>query len=96
MVTGGIRGGDTGGGGVRGGGGTGGVGGGDFVPTINYWAPLTRQRHIPPHPAQPQHTNHGARRMPKLHQQEHRPQRPTESSNRRNMRREERVTVQAP
>ena len=23
----------------------------------NYWAPLTRKRHIPPHPAQPQHTN---------------------------------------
>ena len=26
----------------------------------NYWAPLTRKRHIPPHPAQPQHTNHWA------------------------------------
>ena len=23
----------------------------------NYWTPLTRKRHIPPHPAQPQHTN---------------------------------------
>ena len=26
----------------------------------NYWAPLTRKRHIPPHPAQPRHTNHWA------------------------------------
>ena len=24
----------------------------------NYWAPLTRKRHIPPHSAQPQHTNY--------------------------------------
>ena len=46
----------------------------------NYWAPLTRKRHILPHPAQPQHTNHWAPRMRKRHQQEHRPQRPTESS----------------
>ena len=46
----------------------------------NYWAPLTRKRHIPPHPAQPQHANHWAPRMRKRHQQEHRPQRPTESS----------------
>ena len=46
----------------------------------NYWAPLTRKRHIPPHPAQPQHTNHWAPRTRKRHQQEHRPQRPTESS----------------
>ena len=45
----------------------------------NYWAPLTRKRHTMPHPAQPQHTNnHWA---PRTHQQEHRPQRPTESSN---------------
>ena len=47
----------------------------------NYWAPLTRKRHILPHSAQPQHTNHGAPRTRKRHQQEHRPQRPTESSN---------------
>ena len=46
----------------------------------NYWAPLTRKRHIPPHPAQPQHTNDRAPRTRKRHQQEHRPQRPTESS----------------
>ena len=46
----------------------------------NYWAPLTRKRHIPPHPAQPQHTNDGAPRTRKRHQQEHRPQRPTERS----------------
>ena len=46
----------------------------------NYWAPLTRKRHIMPHPAQPQHTNYWAPRTRKRHQQEHRPQRPTESS----------------
>ena len=46
----------------------------------NYWAPLTRKRHILPHPAQPQHTNHWDPRTRKRHQQEHRPQRPTESS----------------
>ena len=46
----------------------------------NYWAPLTRKRHIPPHPAQPQHTNNGAPRTRKRHQQEHRPQPPTERS----------------
>ena len=46
----------------------------------NYWAPLTRKRHIPPHSAQPQHNNDWAPRMRKRHQQEHRPQRPTERS----------------
>ena len=46
----------------------------------NYWAPLTRKRHIPPHPAQPRHTNYWASRTRKRHQQEHRPQRPTERS----------------
>ena len=46
----------------------------------NYWAPLTRKRHIPPHPAQPQHTDHWAPRTRKRHRQEHRPQRPTERS----------------
>ena len=46
----------------------------------NYWAPLTRKRHILPHSAQPQHTNDWAPRTRKRHQQEHRPQRPTESS----------------
>ena len=44
----------------------------------NYWAPLTRKRHIPPHSAQPQHTKYWAPRTRKRHQQEHRPQRPTE------------------
>ena len=34
----------------------------------------------PPQPAQPRHTNHWAPRTRKRHQQEHRPQRPTESS----------------
>ena len=38
------------------------------------------KRHIPPHPAQPQHTNDGAPRTRKRHPQEHRPQRPTERS----------------
>ena len=42
--------------------------------------PLTRKRHIPPHSAPPRHTNDGAPRMQKRHQQEHRPQRPTERS----------------
>ena len=46
----------------------------------NYWAPLTRKRHIPPHSAQSQHANYWALRTLKRHQQEHRPQRPTESS----------------
>ena len=46
----------------------------------NYWAPLTRKRHIPPHPAQPQHTIHWAPRTRKLHQQEHRLQRTTRHS----------------
>ena len=41
---------------------------------------LTRKRHIPPHSAQPQHTNDWAPRTQKRHQQEHRPQRPTERS----------------
>ena len=44
------------------------------------WAPLTRKRHIPPHPAQPRHTNYWAPRTRKRHRQEHRPQRPTERS----------------
>ena len=46
----------------------------------NYWAPLTRKRHIPPHSAQPRHTNYWAPRTRKRPQQEHRPQRPTERS----------------
>ena len=36
----------------------------------NYWAPLTRKRHILPHPAQPRPTNHWAPRTRKRHQQE--------------------------
>ena len=46
----------------------------------NYWAPLTRKRHIPPHSAQSQHANYWAPRTRKRHQQEHWPQRPTERS----------------
>ena len=43
----------------------------------NYWALLTPKRH-PPQPAQPQYTNNRAPRTRKQHQQEHKPQRPTE------------------
>ena len=46
----------------------------------NYWAQVTRKRHIPPHPAQPRYANHWAPRTRKRHQQEHRPQRLTERS----------------
>ena len=46
----------------------------------NYWAPLTRKRHIPPHSAQSQHANYWAPRTQERHQQEHRLQRPTERS----------------
>ena len=49
----------------------------------NSWAPLTCKRRILPHSAQPQHTNYWAPRTRKQHQQEHRPQRPTERSERR-------------
>ena len=41
---------------------------------------LTRKRHALPHSTQPRHTNDGAPRTRKRHQQEHRPQRPTERS----------------
>ena len=44
----------------------------------NYWAPLTPKRHIPPHSAQPRHTNDWALRTRIQHQREHRPQRPSE------------------
>ena len=42
---------------------------------------LSRKQHTMPHSAQPQHTNYWAPRTRKRHQQEHWPQRPTESSN---------------
>ena len=48
-------------------------------PLINE-AWLTRKRHTMPHSAQSQRTNYWAPRTRKRHQQEHRPQRPTESS----------------
>ena len=63
--------------------GHGGGGGGGNQHNLQYandWAPLTRKRHILPHPAQPRHTNHWAPRTRKRHRQEHRPQRPTERS----------------
>ena len=43
----------------------------------NYWGPLAHKRH-PPQPAQPRHTNDGAPRTRRQHQQEHRPQQPTQ------------------
>ena len=46
----------------------------------NYWAPLTRKQLTMPHSAQSQHANYWAPRTRKRHQQEHRPQRPTERS----------------
>ena len=58
------------------------TGGGGWVgPPPPSWAPLTHKRHIPPHSAQPRHTNDWAPRTRKRHQREHRPQRPTERSN---------------
>ena len=45
----------------------------------NYWALLTHKRH-PPRPAQPRYTNDWAPRTRNRHRQEHRPQRPTKSS----------------
>ena len=63
----------------------------------NYWAALTRKRHIMPHSAQSQRTNRWAPRTRKRHQR-----RSTgrsggqKAATRRNMRREERVTVQGP
>ena len=62
----------------------------------NYWEPLTRKRHTMPHSAQPQHTNHWAPRARKRHQQEPGRSGRQNAATRRNMRREERVTVQGP
>ena len=53
---------------------------GRYPQYANYWPPLTRKRRILPHSAQPRHTNHWAPRTRKQHQQEHRPQRLTESN----------------
>ena len=69
----------------------------------NYWAPLTRKRHIPPHPAQPrpqrqlhdtpttglrEHGNDTSKSTGRSGRQK--------VATRRNMRRGERVTVQGP
>ena len=62
----------------------------------NYWAPLTCKRHTMPHSAQPQHTNYWAPRTRKRHQQEHGCGGQQKAATQRNMRREERVTVQGP
>ena len=61
----------------------------------NYWAPLTRKRHTMPHPAQPRHTNHWALRGNDTSKSTGRSGR-QKAATRRNMRREERVTVQGP
>ena len=61
----------------------GGWGGGGDSPRCAHGPPAPHPDgggHIPPHPAQPQHTNDGAPRTRKRHPQEHRPQRPTERS----------------
>ena len=53
------------------------------VGTVLIWdsdVAYTTGGHTMPHPAQPQHTNYWALRTRKRHQQEHRPQRPTERS----------------
>ena len=62
----------------------------------NYWAPLTRKRHTMPHSAQPQHTNYWAPRTRKRHSQSTGRSGRQKVATRRNMRREERVTVQGP
>ena len=49
-------------------------------PANNQHSPNGPTRHTMPHSAQPQHTNYWAPRPRKRHQQEHRPQRPTERS----------------
>ena len=59
----------------------------------NYWAPLTRKRHTMSHSAQPQHTNYWAPRMSSKSTGRSGRQK---AATRRNMRREERVTVQGP
>ena len=57
----------------------------------NYWAPLTRKRHILPHPAQPRLRERGndtSKSTGRSGRQN--------AATRRNMRRDERVTVQGP
>ena len=55
----------------------------------NYWAPLMRKRHTLPHSAQPQYTGNDTSRSTGRSGQQ-------KAATRRNMRREERVTVQGP
>ena len=64
----------------------------------NYWAPLTRKRHIMPHLAQPRHTNHWAPQTRKRHHTSKSTGRSgrQKEATRGNMRREERVTVHGP
>ena len=59
----------------------------------NYWALLTRKR-PPPHPAQPRHTDDGALRTRQRHHKRNTGRSGRQNAApRRNMRREERVTV---
>ena len=63
----------------------------------NYWAPLTRKQHTMPHPAQPQHTNHWAPRPTRNDTSKSTGRSGRQkAATRRNMRREDRVTVQGP
>ena len=62
----------------------------------NYRAPLTRTRHTMPHPAQPQHTNDWALRTGNDTSKSTGRSGRQNAATRRNMRREERVTVQGP
>ena len=55
------------------------VAGGGGMRSCKRW-PEGRGGYTMPHPAQGQHTNHWASRTRKRHQQEHRPQQPTESN----------------
>ena len=61
----------------------------------NYWAPLTRKRHILPRPAQPQQSSHWAPRGNDTSKSTGHSGRQN-AATRRNMRRGERVTVQGP
>ena len=62
----------------------------------NYWAPLTHKRHIPPHPAQPGTPTTGLRERGNDTSRSTGRSGRQNAATRRNMRREERVTVQGP
>ena len=62
----------------------------------NYWAPLTPKRHIPPHPVQPRHTDHWLRERGNDTSKSTGHSGRQNAAPRRNMRREDRVTVRSP